>query len=231
MRQFLFVFGLVVAASPAFAQNTITVIQEDGSKVTIELEDPGYVLPGEELQPQPAPAPAPIPEQKPDVVPEVATQPYVDEIVAPTGEDKPALKVIKEIPKKKESKKEKQKHPTPPRPPQQKAVQQDLPPGAEITERMATSIAFDHAPPSSDFSTVRQQYQGKDVYVVTFQTENGPFDVLVDTMTGAVLVAAYVETHQTQPTPPGHLPQDWKPYEPQRAEPSSIRGNVVTEDN
>jgi uncharacterized membrane protein YkoI len=79
-----------------------------------------------------------------------------------------------------------------------KAVKQSLPPGTEISERQATSIAMDAAPASSGFTSSRQTYQGKPVYVVTFKTDEGPYDVLVDAASGAVVVSAYVETHDAK---------------------------------
>jgi hypothetical protein len=229
---------LLLCAVPALAAkegdpNTITVIQDDGKKVTIELEDPEVILPGTE-PPLDMPAksseeemietvkPPPPPEPKPEpapLEPKVKVKPFIDEIVAPQAKSKEPAPV-KETPKKKETKTKekakKAKHPAPPRPPRQKEVQQNIAPGAEISERMANSIAFDAAPPSTGFTTARQAYKGKDVYVVTFKTEDGPYDVLVDVLTGDVVVSGYVENQpDSGPTAPGHLPQDWEPFNPQ----------------
>jgi hypothetical protein len=241
MRRSALLFTLLsFAAGPvALAQdNTITVIGDDGKKVTIELEDPDYVLPGEPPPaPQPPPSePEPVPEQEVESVPAVEAAPFVDEIVAPEGKrPAPAPEPApKETKSEKPAKKEKLKHPKPPPVPQQKAVQQQLEPGREISERMASSIAFDRAPPSSDFTTTRQSYEGKPVYVVTFATESGPYDVVVEAATGAIVAEGYVETHVETAPAPGHLPQSWKPYDPQPVGSGGrtiTRGNIPSEDN
>lgn len=208
MRRFLITASVLCLALPAFAQE-ITVIQDDGTKITVPIEGVDPVLPGEMDAPPQEAAPVP-PAEKPLVVPEVETR-FVDPIVEPPSRKHEAAPA----PSGKKGKAEKSKHPKPPRVPTQKAVKQSLPPGAEITERMATSIAMDAAPASSGFTSSRQTYQDKPVYVVTFKTDEGPYDVLVDALTGEVVVSAYVETHEQKPTAPGHLPADWEPYNPQ----------------
>ncbi|MGB4106435.1 MAG: PepSY domain-containing protein [Alphaproteobacteria bacterium] len=213
MRGFLITVSVLCFALPAYAQE-ITVIQDDGTKVTVPLEPIDAVLPGEIDAPPAQAAPVP-PADKKLHVEEVAPRPYVDRIVEPPQrvyEDAPAP-----APKKK-GKAEKSKHPKPPRVPTQKAVKNSIgsmAPGTEITERMATSIAFDAAPASSGFTASRQSYEGRPVYVVTFKTDDGPYDVLVDAASGEVVVSAYVETHEQKATAPGHLPADWEPYAPQ----------------
>jgi hypothetical protein len=209
MRRFLITASVLCFALPAYAQDegAITVIQDDGTKVTVPIEGVDPVLPGETDAPPQAAAPVP-PAEKPLIVPEVETR-FVDPIVEP-----PPRAVHEEVPAPKASGK-KPNHPKPPRVPTQKAVKNSLPPGTEISERQATSIAMDAAPASSGFTSSRQIYQGKPVYVVTFKTDEGPYDVLVDAASGAVVVSAYVETHEQKPTAPGHLPADWEPYDPQ----------------
>ncbi|GEM_PF-2918751 len=213
IRRFLMTASVLCLALPAFApafaqdEGAITVIQDDGTKVTVPIEGVDPVLPGEMDAPPQAAAPVP-PAEKPLIVPEVETR-FVDPIV-----EQPARAVHEEAPAPKSSAK-KPNHPKPPRVPMQKAVKQSLPPGTEISERQATSIAMDAAPASSGFTSSRQTYQGKPVYVVTFKTDEGPYDVLVDAASGEVVVSAYVETHAQKPTAPGHLPADWEPYNPQ----------------
>ena len=177
IRRFLMTASVLCLALPAFApafaqdEGAITVIQDDGTKVTVPIEGVDPVLPGEMDAPPQAAAPVP-PAEKPLIVPEVETR-FVDPIV-----EQPARAVHEEAPAPKSSAK-KPNHPKPPRVPMQKAVKQSLPPGTEISERQATSIAMDAAPASSGFTSSRQTYQGKPVYVVTFKTDEGPYDVLV----------------------------------------------------
>jgi uncharacterized membrane protein YkoI len=212
MRRLLITASVLCLAVPAYAQDegAITVIQDDGTKVTVPIGGVDPVLPGEMDAPPQQAAPVP-PAEKPLIVPEVAPRSYVDPIV-----EQPSREAEKApAPESKKSKAEKSKHPKPPRVPTQRAVKQSLPPGTEISERQATSIAMDAAPASSGFTSSRQTYQGKPVYVVTFKTDEGPYDVLVDAASGAVVVSAYVETHERKPTAPGHLPSDWEPYNPQ----------------
>lgn len=217
---FLIFSAVLFAAVPTWgaSENSITVIQEDGTKVTIELDPVEPVLPGPQPLEQPAPVearPAPVK----DIIP--APKPYVDEIVAPpvreeaAPEEKPATKS-------KEKKQAKTKEAAKKKKPVNKeagAYEYSIPPGTVINESLAASIAMDSAPPSSGYTVSRKSYQGADAFVVTFKTEDGPYDVLVDSASGKILLSAYVETHNPAPTKPGHLPEDWKPYEPQSLRP------------
>ncbi len=227
------VLALAFSAAPAFAAedaNTITVIQEDGSKVTVDMGEPDAILPGrdaplparKQVEPPPVPV-APVEAAPLDVKP-VEAKPYVDEIVAPESRAEPADAAPAPAPvkekktaKAKKSGKKKKAPPVPPRPPAQKEIRDAE--GEvivrEISERMAASIALETAPPSTSFTSMRQSYKGADVYVVTFKTPEGPYDVLVDVVTGDVVVQGYVENEpESGPTKPGHLPQDWQPYKP-----------------
>lgn len=210
MRRLLVTASVLCLAVPAYAQDegAITVIQDDGTKVTVPIEGVDPVLPGQMDAPPVEAAPVP-PAEKPLIVPEVEARPYADPIVEQPSRNYEAA------PKSKEAKAPKANHPKPPRVPQQKAATQSLAPGEEISERVATSIAMDAAPASSGFTSSRQTYKGRPVYVVTFKTDEGPYDVLVDAASGEVVVSAYVETHEPKPTQPGHLPADWEPYNPQ----------------
>lgn len=238
-------FALILAfsAAPAFAAddaNTITVIQEDGKRVTVEMDNPDALLPGRDTPPparkqaEPPPVPVDPVEAVPLDVKPVEAKPYVDEIVAPEGraepvESAPAPAPVKEkkASKAKKSGKKKKTPPVPPRPPVQKQIRDAE--GEvlvrEISERMAASIALETAPASTGFTSSRQSYKGLDVYVVTFKTPDGPYDVLVDVVTGDVVVQGYVENEPAViPTKPGHLPSDWQPYKP--VSPAGIRGKT-----
>jgi outer membrane biosynthesis protein TonB len=190
----------------------------------------------EQFEEKPVPAAPP-----PKPVPEAIVKPgrYVDPIIAPANEpqaqpapapvakkeapvkkpkaDKPAekKKADKKTDKKSKGKKSKKSSP-PPKTTTQEEVTRNIPPGQALTQREAELIAMDSAPPSSGFTTVMQSYKGKDAYVVTFKTDDGPYDVLIDALTGDVLVSAYVENEPgSTPTAPGHLPDSWEPFTPQ----------------
>lgn len=82
MRRFLITASVLCFALPAYAQEgAITVIQDDGTKVTVPIEGVDPVLPGETDAPPQAAAPVP-PAEKPLIVPEVETR-FVDPIVEP----------------------------------------------------------------------------------------------------------------------------------------------------
>lgn len=246
MRILPLVLVLAFGAAPAFAAddaNTITVIQEDGKRVTIEMDNPDALLPGRDTPPparkqaEPPPVPvAPVEAAPLDVKP-VEAKPYVDEIVAPEGRAEPVESVPAPAPAKekkttkaskaKKSGKKKKAPPVPPRPPAQKQIgdAEGEVVVREISERMAASIALETAPASTGFVSSRQSYKGADVYVVTFKTPDGPYDVLVDVVTGDVVVQGYVENEpESGPTKPGHLPRDWQPYKP--ATQPGIRGKT-----
>lgn len=89
------------------------------------------------------------------------------------------------------------------------------PNGAPVSEEEAIAIALPHAPPSKGYDLTYNIYQGARVYVITFKTEEGPYDVIVNAGTGAVMLSAPVNAAPMQPKP-GHLPPDWEPLMPQR---------------
>jgi hypothetical protein len=206
-----FVIVLAFCATPVMAAgksnaNSITVIQEDGTAVTVNLDDPDVILPGSDA---PKAEAVPVPEVQPEVLKE---EPRA--AAPPKEKKKEAAKSPEKKSVKKKSKKKKTP-PVPPRPPVQKDSSSAAAPGVEITGRAATLIALDAAPPSSGFTSMRQSYKGRDVYVVTFKTSDGPYDVLIDVVTGDVVVSGYVENEpEYGPTAPGHLPRDWQPYKP-----------------
>ncbi len=56
-----------------------------------------------------------------------------------------------------------------------------------ISENEAIGIAIAHAPPSRDFEVFYQMNSGRRIYAVIFNTEAGPYRVIVDAETGAIL--------------------------------------------
>jgi uncharacterized membrane protein YkoI len=64
----------------------------------------------------------------------------------------------------------------------------NLPDNVMIDSDTALRIALEYAPPARSFTVHEgRQYQGKSVYQVTFKTENGAHDVLIDSTNGDVL--------------------------------------------
>ncbi|MCC7305275.1 MAG: PepSY domain-containing protein [Alphaproteobacteria bacterium] len=174
MRILILVFVvLALGAFPAFAQS-IKVIHDDGSVEVLDLNPDSQTPPPEEpASPRKEAAPAPV------------SEPATEKAVEKPAPQKPAPAKAK--PKKKKEKKAEKKPKTVYKPPQP-APERIVPPGTVITPELATSIALDHAPPVRDVKVVRRTYQGREVFVVTFKTEDGiSADTLIDAATGAVI--------------------------------------------
>lgn len=224
--------AFAMSAGSAFAQSTITVIGDDGKVQTLEI--PGAEVP-EEQQAEPAPAPesAPQPAPKKKAPPKPPEPEELKDFIQPKQpaaskgqgqvvdslpeESKPLEKAIEKAPEnksekktskksgKKSKKKKEQQAEVAPVPEAPKQAAPVIAPGTVITEELAASIALDRAPPSSSYKVAKRTFQGKDVFLVTFKTETGPFDVLVDSTTGEVILDKPVIKSQGAPKP-GHLP-------------------------
>lgn len=59
--------------------------------------------------------------------------------------------------------------------------------GQPISERQATRIALEIAPPSRGYNVLKRTYDDKLIYVIRFRTERGQHDILVDALTGKIL--------------------------------------------
>lgn len=60
-------------------------------------------------------------------------------------------------------------------------------PTGPITKGEAITIAMEKAPPSSSVMAALRNHNGAAVYLVTFRTENGPVDIVVDVATGEIV--------------------------------------------
>ncbi len=180
-RVVLFLVVLMLAAQSVLAQgsHTITVIGDDGKAVVIDM-GPETAAPEAPPEPEVIAAPPPVVEKAPPA---------------------PEPKKAKAVPKKKPPKKTEKKPPAP----LKKAEPRVIPPGTEITEDMALSIAIDVAPPSGGYAVSRAVYEGKPVFAATFKTEEGLHDVLIDAATGAVVLNRPASV-PSAPARPGHLP-------------------------
>lgn len=193
-------FAVLFFAVPVLAEekaNVIKVIRDDGSVVVIEMGDDGSSKATLEGSPQSPESAAQTEEAVPaEAVPEAAVdgQSYPRRAkpdVAAEAPPKPA----------KQPKKPKAAKIVPPKP----APERVIPEGTEITQELATQIALDNAPPSTKFSVYRTALEGAQVFLVLFQTENGPYEVIVDAFSGKVLSRQPVRVEEVQ-TKPGHLP-------------------------
>lgn len=64
----------------------------------------------------------------------------------------------------------------------------DVPNDIVMTRDIALRIALEYAPPARSFTVFEgRDYKGRIVYQVTFKTEGGPHDILVDAQNGKVL--------------------------------------------
>ncbi len=61
--------------------------------------------------------------------------------------------------------------------------------GTVITKKIATAIALEIAPPSRSLIVQNRVMNERPVYAVIFKTEDGPYEILVDGLSGKVLAA------------------------------------------
>lgn len=180
--------AVLLCAGPVFAQGKIVVKNPDGT--TQEIELPGYSTGGGQQAEQP---PA-----KPEPKVHVFTAPDKPSYVEPAQDPKPVSKPkVKKASAAKPAVPPKPKRPAtkshvPPKPESPgRVVQQpqpmDISPDQPITEKLAKRIALRIAPPSKDIDVFARTFDGKDVYLVRFKTDDGLFDVLVDMASGDIL--------------------------------------------
>ena len=97
--------------------------------------------------------------------------------------------------KKSSDKKYSNKKPAPQKPKSEAKILKDVPPpeprivppGTVITPELAKSLALDYAPPARTTQVTRRVFEGRPVFVVTFMTETGAYDVLVDSESGRIV--------------------------------------------
>lgn len=213
MRFLPLTLGLFLLSAPALAQ--ITVINEDGSQTTF--------APGQETATKPAPAPEPevqkSQEPEPEPLPiakETQPEPMPKPEPAPKTENSKPEPPKEPAPKPKAAEKQPvETEPVhildtveweaPPVPPRKPVFEVAAPAPAKpiipphprdikvISQNTAIGIALDKAPPSKDFKVFAQEYKGKPVYSVMFRTEDGPYEVLVDAVTGRILDKGYLQ--------------------------------------
>lgn len=189
MRFLILCFALMlifVSHARAGDENVIKIVQPDGSVVVVKLPDPEpQPAPEREAVPQPQSAPkeeARVPQEQPSerAVPEAAPVPASKperkaETLPPPAKPRP-------VPTRAESEgriQNPEPAPLPVLPPT---------PGRIITKEIATQIALENAPPARSMMVVKRTFNGRLVWVVTFRTDAGTRDVLVDAETGEIVV-------------------------------------------
>lgn len=200
---------MCILASPAFAQgaNTITIIHDDGSKDVVEIGRPAA----------PVSAP-PAPRSQPslrDVIEKTVQPPAApDAVSVSTPQERAAPPVPQPASKPRvRAAAEDTRPPKPGRKPDvlRAAVWNSAPVspesvgGAAVTADDALQVALGLAPPSRRFDVQPRALDAGFAFAVTFKTERGDYEVLVDSDTGSVISKGYVGG-VAQPTLPGHLP-------------------------
>lgn len=179
LRRFLFpvLSALCLAlAAPAGAQdNAIRVVNPDGSVSVLELGAPASAPPSKAAK------------AAPPTVKETPAAPVMATTPVPRG--KPAAPS-------KQPAKLAVKPPRKPAPVLESAAaapngDEDEAPayvaGQPVDADRALRLALDVAPPSRGYEVIRRTYQDRPVFQVTFRTEDGLHDVLVDAETGDIL--------------------------------------------
>lgn len=209
MRLPVLLLTALLLPAAAFAQDKIVVKNADGSEQEVELPEqvtdavaplPGgkpkpkvHVFKSDEpslLRPQ-----APV---KPDAekimlnAPARPIEPEMEAVTVPRPEmEKPETAKPAPVKPKREPRPEDAPY-SPPKPDKSGRVvgapaPVSVPEGTPVTEKLAKRIALEIAPPARDVKVYPRSFEGKDVYLVRFKTEDGFFDVLVDMLTGDIV--------------------------------------------
>lgn len=78
-----------------------------------------------------------------------------------------------------------------------------------VTRSQALSLAIDSAPPAEDFEIFEQMQGQRQIYQVLFRTENGPYEVQIDVLSGSILYSDYRDDLGSYPAKAGYLPKKW----------------------
>lgn len=182
---FLFVLAAPMASAQA-QQDRIIIIHKDGTSEEFKVPSGGAPV---KSAPAPAPAPKihtwvePVPAVKredPPPAPPAPQKPSVAKSAAARATPVPAQRPENALP-------------IPPRKPDAESrkpyrpYKWALPEGHAVTSDAALRIALEVAPPARSFEVSRRIYQDRPVFQVTFKTEGGFHDVLVDAQTGEIL--------------------------------------------
>jgi len=205
MRILLALAFLLAFLAPAHAQDTITVINEDGTKTSIDIGPSplgSSAPPPVELRIEPkaksaAPAlsvavdPAPVAKPaKKAAAPEKKKAPVKKETASKKKKAQPEKKA-----KQKPAPKSKKKQAAPAAPVPAPATTLKRPPATSAPQRLgeqmtpddAIRIALDAAPPARSVNAHPVNYKGLHAYQVVFATEDGNRSVFVDRETGKIV--------------------------------------------
>lgn len=210
MRILLALTILIAFSASAYAEsNTITVVNEDGTKTSIDIGPSPVAPPVESVVKSAPPArmvdadtPAPVkPAKKPAAKPAKKPAPQ-KQAVKKAPEKKASVKKEAAVKKKKTAKpadkkaaQKAQKKQTPAKPvaatdkapkaPSAAPSQQRL--GPHMTPDDAIRIALDAAPPARSVHAYAVNYKGLHAYQVIFATEEGDRSVFVDRETAKII--------------------------------------------
>jgi len=182
----------LMASGPALAQdeNKIIVIQKDGSRSELVIKEEGK--PEVRIPETPEPARA----EKP-AIPQATYSPREESEADRADNPQPLKKKADPEPVKRAVKAPKAppKPKTPPSAPVEQAsigktYIDRIPEPTEntpITPEIAKRMAIEIAPPSRSVEVYRRTYQDRPVYQVTFKTDRGFHDILIDAENGEIL--------------------------------------------
>ncbi len=193
---------MFVVSAPGWAADNsdfkIRVIQEDGSVQELDVRKPEPAQKKARSKPKPAPQARAAPRVKESdlvkpsrIKPSWAerTKPAIREPVAeaiqePEQEDyQAAPEQIARAPDQNiEQDREQFRMPYP----QRKPSAEEMEEASRITEDVAIAIALDTAPPSQGFNVYHGAHRDQPVFVITFKTDDGPYQVLIDAWGGVV---------------------------------------------
>jgi outer membrane biosynthesis protein TonB len=212
MRHLVLASVLVFSlCSGAYAQGvnpySITIIQDDGTKAVVDIGKPQEKAQKPE-EPAKAPEQASPPSREPEPAPsqEPIAQKPNKAGVAPKPSKKSAPP--EQIRPKPIEKTQSAVNPQTVKPPQKPAPEQRevLAPGEFIAPERAFSIASEDAPPSSGFKAYKAVIDDtRPGYGFIFETEQGPYKVVVDARDGMIAISRY-ENQRSSAQKPGHLP-------------------------
>lgn len=183
---FLSILGAFCLLAPSFAQaqqDKIIILHKDGTSEEFKVPSGGAPV-------NPAPVPAPAPKSHKWVEPAPAVQRAEP---PPRAPQKPSVGTSAAAKPVVPARRSEKALPIPQRKPDVESrkpyqpYKWALPKGHAITSDAALRLALEVAPPARSFEVSRRVYQDRPVFQVTFKTENGLHDVLVDAETGEIL--------------------------------------------
>jgi outer membrane biosynthesis protein TonB len=188
MKNLILFMAVLSLCFPAAAQ--IRVVNPDGSVTEFNPSD---------AAPPPPPPPAAPPEKIEWIKPEPKAKAEAP-VAKPESAPAPAKKPVAKPAKSTKSKPKKPSAKPKPKPVQNVIVPPEytetiirekgkwrIAPGQPVTDANAFELALKVAPPSRGYTIERVRYKDRPVVWITFKTEQGPHDIVVDAETGTLM--------------------------------------------